>query len=189
MKSWRDIPGWFSFSWLYDQAIDEANDGDTIAEVGCWLGRSVCYLGQRVRESGKTIRVVSVDWGLGSVHGKDYSVHKPVVQEHGGTIAGVLAANIRACGLTEIVTQIVAPSVQAAELFTNESLAFCFIDAGHDHSSVAADITAWFPKVRIGGLLAGHDYGNGWPGVIRAVNERFGDRDHTLKPHVWGVRK
>lgn len=35
---------------------------------------------------------------------------------------------------------------------------FIYIDALHDYDSVLADIQAWWPKVRKGGMLAGHDY-------------------------------
>jgi len=45
-----------------------------------------------------------------------------------------------------------------------------FLDAGHDEASVAADILAWMPAVRPGGLLAGDDYNNNWPGVNAAVD-------------------
>jgi len=36
---------------------------------------------------------------------------------------------------------------------------------------VRDDIAAWLPKVRSGGLICGHDYGTGFPGVERAVQE------------------
>ena len=36
------------------------------------------------------------------------------------------------------------------------------------------DLKAWLPKVKTGGIIAGHDYHDGGPGVIKAVNETFG---------------
>lgn len=51
-------------------------------------------------------------------------------------------------------------SVEAADEFTNESLDFCFIDAQHHYDAVLQDWTSWWPKVRSGGILCGHDVGN-----------------------------
>jgi predicted O-methyltransferase YrrM len=68
------------------------------------------------------------------------------------------------------------PSPQAAARFQDASLDFVFIDGNHLYESVCADIDAWWPKLRTGGLLIGHDYCTGrdaeglW-GVKRAVDE------------------
>ena len=35
---------------------------------------------------------------------------------------------------------------------------YAYIDARHDFKGVFSDLSAWFPKVRAGGFLAGHDY-------------------------------
>jgi len=65
-------------------------------------------------------------------------------------------------------------SVEAAEQFEDESLDFVFLDADHNYSGVKADIEAWMPKVKPGGILSGHDYNHPefpeW-GVKRAVDE------------------
>lgn len=49
-------------------------------------------------------------------------------------------------------------SVEAAAQIPDRSLDFVYIDAAHDFASVAADLRAWSPKVRIGGIVSGHDY-------------------------------
>lgn len=49
-------------------------------------------------------------------------------------------------------------SVEAAAAFEDGSLDFVYLDAAHDFASVAADLRAWAPKVRPGGIVAGHDY-------------------------------
>jgi len=51
-------------------------------------------------------------------------------------------------------------SVTAAKQFTNQSLDFVYIDADHSYESCLADINAWHPKIRFGGILSGHDYHN-----------------------------
>lgn len=48
---------------------------------------------------------------------------------------------------------------------------FVYIDADHRYESVRSDISAWWPYVQHGGILAGHDYMPEHDGVIRAVDE------------------
>ncbi len=55
----------------------------------------------------------------------------------------------------------------------NPPIDLIFIDALHDYESVKQDIGLWWPKVRMGGILAGHDFNHQWPGVERAVAESF----------------
>jgi predicted O-methyltransferase YrrM len=85
-------------------------------------------------------------------------------------------------------------SLEAAALIPDGSLDLVFIDAAHDYPSVRADIDAWRPKVRAGGVLSGHDYdntekyGNYFKGVDRAVLETFGENFNTERAYVWWVQ-
>ena len=49
-------------------------------------------------------------------------------------------------------------SVNASDLFKDESLDFIYIDANHKYEYVKQDLEIWFPKLRKGGVFAGHDY-------------------------------
>lgn len=49
-------------------------------------------------------------------------------------------------------------STTAARGFSKGSLDYVFIDGNHDLPEVIADMAAWIPKVRKGGIVAGHDY-------------------------------
>jgi hypothetical protein len=49
-------------------------------------------------------------------------------------------------------------SVEAAELFRGRTLDFVYIDANHDLQNVVNDLYAWWPKVKMGGIIAGHDF-------------------------------
>lgn len=52
-------------------------------------------------------------------------------------------------------------SIIAANLFPNNYFDFIYIDAQHDYLSVKANIKSWWPKVKHGGFLSGHDYYQG----------------------------
>lgn len=51
-----------------------------------------------------------------------------------------------------------ANSKFASEMFGDNSLDFIYIDANHAYDFVVEDISLWFPKLKKGGILAGHDY-------------------------------
>jgi Methyltransferase domain len=87
------------------------------------------------------------------------------------------------------------PSLDAAKKIPDGSLDLVFIDGDHSYSAVKADIEAWLPKVRRGGVLSGHDYNNTakygdyFKGVDRAVDEKFPAGSVHLEPdYVWWVR-
>lgn len=78
---------------------------------------------------------------------------------------------------------------QAAKMVEDESLDFIFVDAGHKYGCVRSDLRAWWGKVRTGGWFGGHAYEESHPGVVMAVDERFGDSVLKHGYSVWSVEK
>lgn len=77
-------------------------------------------------------------------------------------------------------------SPDIANHFPDESLDFVYIDALHDYESVKADIKAFYPKVKPGGIIAGHDYHKeDWPGVVQAVDEFI--KSYNLEFNLTGI--
>lgn len=70
-------------------------------------------------------------------------------------------------------------SPQAAESFPDGFFDWVYLDGTHGYEQVKADLKAWYPKVRDGGLFCGHDYYDGYSagppefvsGVKTAVDE------------------
>lgn len=80
-------------------------------------------------------------------------------------------------------------SLEGALLFENETLDFVYLDAQHSYEAVKADIQAWYPKLKKGGILSGHDYFDavldcGVFGVRQAVKE-FAE-SQKLKIYISG---
>lgn len=63
-------------------------------------------------------------------------------------------------GFEDRAIMIRATSEIASELFQDDSLDFVYIDANHAYDYVVQDINLWFPKVKNGGYVCGHDYIN-----------------------------
>jgi hypothetical protein len=79
-------------------------------------------------------------------------------------------------------------SHESSTQFNDESCDVVFIDMEHTYNAVKNDIELWLPKVKVGGYLAGHDYVKGWGGVIKAVDEKFGNKI-TVDQNCWIYRK
>jgi hypothetical protein len=89
-------------------------------------------------------------------------------------------------------------SIKAAAFIADNSLDMIFIDADHDYKSVMDDVKAWVPKVKLGGIIAGHDYDpNGGFDVWKVVDEVFGNENIYLvaddaggpNNHCWWLKK
>lgn len=65
--------------------------------------------------------------------------------------------------------------------FKDEYFDIIYIDADHNYESVKKDLELSFIKIKSGGYLCGHDYGNMFPGVIRAVDEFCQDKKLSIK--------
>ena len=82
-------------------------------------------------------------------------------------------------------------SIDAARECKRDGLRFdsIFIDADHNYAECRADIEAWRPMLRPGGLICGHDYWTQDVGVMDAVNEVF-EGKHTVIPgtRIWTFR-
>lgn len=77
-------------------------------------------------------------------------------------------------------------SAVALNDFPDRSLDFVYIDGAHDYENVRHDINEWSKKVRIGGIVAGHDYfyytnpaGLEF-GIVRAVDEYVKENNQQL---------
>jgi hypothetical protein len=86
-------------------------------------------------------------------------------------------------------------SVFASSLFPDEFFDFIYIDGSHDYEPVMRDIVSWWPKIKQGGILGGHDYKNS-PHVERAVKEFATEKQlqviellDDLRNAEWGIIK
>ena len=81
-------------------------------------------------------------------------------------------------------------SARAATLFRDGYFDFVYLDAAHDYTNLIQDNEVWFPKIRVGGFIGGHDYGHPrFPGVKIAVDRLYGDRAKVERARVWVMSK
>lgn len=76
-------------------------------------------------------------------------------------------------------------SHNVSAIFADKSVDLVYIDGDHSYEAVNKDIELYLPKIKQGGILAGHDYSKSWPGVVKAVDERLGSPDAIFKDTSW----
>ena len=175
---------WFTYPNLYRSAVAQY-DNARFLEVGSWKGRSVSFLGVEVKNQEKNIHITCVDTWCGSVDHPDFA------KIDGNVIYNTFIENIEP--IKDIITPVKMTSLEASETFEDETFDFIFIDAAHDYENVLKDMTAWYPKLKNGGLFSGHDYGT-WAGVTKAVDEwvaanNIQDFIANYEEHTWSFYK
>lgn len=182
---YKNVPGNFTFpqfySWLASQLPKDVPTRGV--EIGVLNGQSAAYLGVELINNNVQCTLDLVDIAPREWF---YDNLKPIHHILGEVYNNTL-------------------SWEGANKYEDKSLDFVFIDADHTYESVSKDISAWLPKVKPGGIIAGHDFSNQYPGIIQAVIDHFEkwevwrgthwDRAPQLAPHqkdwywpVWWVR-
>lgn len=116
------------------------------AEIGVWRGKWSAHL----CKDNPSLEMLCVDlWSTYDTY-EDSRNDKAKLTEAFAEATAVLAPY--RC------TLIREASVKAAKHIPDGSLDFVYIDANHGEAFVRADLEAWVPKVRSGGIVSGHDY-------------------------------
>ena len=150
-SSWKEIDGWMDFEDIYREQVQRIRSG-VIVEVGSWLGRSAALMGTLIKQSHRAINFYAIDTFQGTAS-------DPHMSRYGGAhdVFREFEINMVNCGVRNYVHPIRSDSAEAAVLFADHSIDFCFIDANHDRGACLRDVRAWLPKIKYNGVLAGHD--------------------------------
>jgi predicted O-methyltransferase YrrM len=159
------IDGWFwpdEGAWYHAAALALPR-GSVLVEVGCWKGRSTAFVAPACRQRGHVLHCV--DHWNGSSDDFDGGYRARLARED---VESAFRAHLADWAIDARVHK--EASTSAAAHFTPASVDLVFLDASHDEASVASDLAAWWPVLRRGRLLAGHDWCNKTPGVAAAVS-------------------
>lgn len=78
------------------------------------------------------------------------------------------------------------PSLEAVKSMADGCFDFIFLDGDHSYETVKKEIQVYLPKVKAGGWIGGHDYGNRCGQVKEAVDEAFTDGKLQIgSGHTW----
>ncbi len=135
----------------------------TGVEVGVYKGANAIELCKANPEL--TLYCVDI-WGINDVHEKQKRIHQKIYKYAQRKLAPYNTVLIRDL------------SMNAVKKFEDNSLDFVYIDSNHAYSEISQDLEAWSEKVRLGGIVSGHDYD--WADVKKAVDEYIFKHEYTL---------
>lgn len=160
----EDLPhGWFHHGPTVLSLVDQSRP-KVYVELGTWFGASAIAVARSVRRWGGT--VTCIDTWAGELN------------DDGGSVGGKSPLMLMSCaramveaGVSASVRLVPAMTSEAAKYWT-EPIDFLYIDADHSYEGVLADLQAWVPHVKKGGVVAGDDYNHPrYPGVKRAWHD------------------
>lgn len=180
------IQGWMSpeeLGLIFDLGMEVLEKDSLAVEVGSWKGRTAYVLGHACKEKGA--RLICIDTFSGCANQKklyDEAMKvgvKKFIEEN-------IAKNM--AGLP--VNFVVGDSTEVHKHIADEALSFCYIDGDHFNPVVKQDLDNYWPKVKNGGIFAGHDYSWQFPDVVKEVNAKFPDIiQREVKYTTWLIRK
>ena len=178
---YQEIEGWSTMEdqgALLDNILNKTNTSEKIKilEIGLYYGRCTAMWNVELINRGLDYEYIGVDHFLGSAeHDKDKKYYEETLR------------NLEP--IIDKVKIIKNDSVSESKNYPNEYFDIVYIDASHEYEKVKEDIMAWLPKVKYGGVICGDDYVLGFPGVIQAVNEFFGNTVSVIGTQQWYVKK
>lgn len=151
--------------YLWDLACTIKTESPHVVEVGSWFGRSSWVLAHAIGSQGSLDCIDPCD-----AHGIENATRYESSMQ--GFHLRCLATAINGFDDTATVRLIKGMSPAASHGFKGCSLDMVWLDGDHAFETVQAELKQWSPKLRCGGILCGHDYGETLcEGVQRAVDE------------------
>ena len=167
----------FNFPSFYDY-VAACGEYHHFAEVGVYTGASVVYLADLLRKRNTPWKLHAIDlWERVNAETDYERIIGPEIYDQ-------FQQRITDNKLEGLIDVIHGDSAKAATMFRDRGLDIVFIDANHAYEHVVADIKAWLPKIRSGGMIAGHDICEPSCGVRAAVDEIF-PAGYEIKAGCW----
>ncbi|CAN5696784.1 hypothetical protein BH11PLA1_BH11PLA1_03450 [soil metagenome] len=165
-------------NWLFRTARGRAN----IVEIGSFRGRSTALLAAGAGPGG---RVTAIDPHLDFE--QDSTIH------YGDADGCAFDANMLRAGVAARVRKLRLKSSEALGAYGDAPIDMLWIDGDHHYPAVLDDLTRWGPLVRVGGVVACHDY-LWWADVRRAWAEVIASTprwkvEGQVESIIWATRR
>lgn len=185
------------------EGLCRETEGKVIVDIGCFIGGFTKVLAEVAKERGGKVYAIDL-FKLAKEGTALWEIHQS------NSVKQLLVLNLSYRGIADAVEIIEDDAKMVAKSFMDNTVDLVFLDAGHNYQAVKKDLELWYPKVKAGGIICGHDYecheydeqyinedghGDRHHGVIKAVNEFFETKglkiqnDGNMKNRIWANRK
>jgi len=123
--------------------------------VGVEVGVQAGVFSNCILENCKDLKLYLIDcWET-----QDFNIYPDIanvdLRSHAQALIHTISLNWKFFDRLKIIKDF---SKNAVTYFKDESLDFIYLDANHKSEAFIEDLSLWYPKLKIGGLFAGHDY-------------------------------
>lgn len=170
---YADIPGWFDGDYLklYHDMVLELPNQATVIEIGCWKGKSACFLLEMIKEVGKNIKPLFIDKFTGDEYGINGNI---------GADLDNFKKNLYDRGFDESTFDVMATDSIEYGQYARNNWDFVMLDGCHTTDYVRKEIETWKRKTKI---LAGHDYPD--QGINAIVKELLPEHENRGSCYLW----
>lgn len=198
----RAITGWYDWHEWATETISRLPDGAIYVELGCFLGKSTTAIAGLMKqaceqgpEGGPNPFRHKLSLHAVDLFELDESADPRVLEKipDGSRAFGkFFEANLKAAGVRKFVKMIKKATAAAALDYEPQSVDVVFVDADHAYDSVLADILNWWPKLKLGGVMAGHDihsFDSVWKAAHDAAAELKMPLEIVAAQNIWVMKK
>ena len=167
--SYKDVPGWINDAeFIYEEMVNEAQDGDHFVEIGTFLGQSTTHMAQLIKDSKKKISFDAIDlyWLIPHTlsnheqagHPKSfYDYYNNIMKEWDLNIVDVVKHPMRCLEIDKYVNCITCDEKYSHKIYEDNSIQFLWIDGDHGADVVYNHLVNFWPKIKSGGTIGGDD--------------------------------
>ena len=154
-----DGQNFFSDADVFDDLITIVKP-ETIIEVGTWKGHSANHMANTARDLGMAPHIICVDTWLGSREHYAEHLDKLHIEDGRPTLWERFIGNTLRAGNADMIYPLPLPSSTAALVLADQHVSadLIYIDGSHEYADVRADLAAYMPLLRPGGIMFGDDF-------------------------------
>ena len=144
---------------------------ELIIEVGSWKGQSAITMAETMKEIKINGKIICVDTWLGGFKSRLIPEYAEALKCRNGypQVYYQFLANVIKAGFEKTIIPLALSSDGGAEVLQRKKVQaeLIYIDAGHTFEGTMSELRNFYPLLKKGGVIFGHDYN--WSSVRQAV--------------------